>query len=84
MVAAGGPRLLLVALHRKRAHGDDGRCRKVGIGLDPPGSLIAVEHGHLNVHQNEVGPVGLGFGHARLTIGGLEHFISRSSEQRAQ
>src|SRR6185436_17006765 len=28
MVAASSPRLLLVALHRKRAHGNDGRCRK--------------------------------------------------------
>src|SRR5262245_36377372 len=84
MVAAGGTRLLLVPLHRKRADGDDGRCREVGIGLDPPGCLIAVEHRHLDVHQDEVGPVGLGTCYPGLAVGGFQHRIARAGEEGAQ
>jgi hypothetical protein len=30
-----------------------------GLGLDPPRRFVAVEHGHLDVHENEIGATGL-------------------------
>src|SRR5688572_9462403 len=84
MVAAGSPRLLLVALHGKRAHGNHWNPFQIRVGLDPPGRLIAVEHRHLDVHQDEIGPVGLGTCYPGLAVGGLQHRIARAGEEGAQ
>jgi hypothetical protein len=41
MVASGGARLRLVALHGERAHSDDRRPLEIRIGLDLPGRFVA-------------------------------------------
>ena len=64
VVAPGGARFFLVALHRKRAHSDDWYRLKIRVDFNQPGGLVAVDHWHQNVHKDEVGPVGFGLGDA--------------------
>lgn len=53
MIAAGGARLLLTALHRKRAHGDDRYRREIRIDFNSTGRLVPIDDWHLNVHEDE-------------------------------
>src|SRR5262249_28413711 len=61
-----------------RADGNDRDRLQSGIGLDAPGSLIAIEDGHLDVHQYEVGMLGFSAGDPGLAVGGLQDRIARA------
>ena len=76
MVAAGSPRLGLIALHRKRADRDDRRCLEIGIGLDAPRCLVAVDDRQLDVHEDEIGAPGLRIGHGLRTVHRLADVIA--------
>jgi hypothetical protein len=55
----------------------DNRCSlEVWISLDLPGGLIAVEDGKLDVHEYQVGPLGLGFRHSIPTVRRLGNFVT--------
>jgi hypothetical protein len=45
---------------------------EIGTGLDMTGSIVPIKHGKLDVHQNEIGPLGQRLYHARLTVSGLD------------
>src|SRR3954468_22238856 len=53
-IAAGGARLFLVSAQRIRRHHDDRYVLQGGTALDATSRLVSVEHGKLNVHQNQV------------------------------
>ena len=48
-----------------------------GFCLDPPGRLVAVEHGQLDVHEDQIRPLGLGEAHAGLASVGPRSARSR-------
>src|SRR5215475_15693208 len=60
VIAAGGARFLLVALHGKRAHSDDRYRLESGIDFYSPGGLVTIDDRHLDIHKDEVGAVGFG------------------------
>src|SRR5215813_12466530 len=72
VIAARRARLLLIALHRKRANRNDRYRPEIGMELNPPGGLVAVDHRHLDVHEDEVGPVGFGLRNSGLAISCLK------------
>jgi hypothetical protein len=83
-IAASRARLFLIPLHGERADYDDGRPLHPGKCLDPTGCLVAVEQGHLDVHEHEIRPLGLGLGDALDTIDGLDDGIAGGREEIAQ
>src|SRR5262249_321106 len=54
------------------------------IGLDAPRRLVAVHHRHLDVHQDQVGLVLGGLGHALGAIMRLDHVVARHAQEIAQ
>jgi hypothetical protein len=84
VIAASGTSFLLISLHSEGAHRDNGRRRKFRVGLDLLRGLIAVEHRKLDVHQDEIGQVGLRFGHPLPPIGSFNHVVARAGQQDAK
>ena len=44
---------------------------------------MAVEHGQLDVHQDQVGPLARGEPHARRAVGGLDQLVAGARQQIA-
>jgi hypothetical protein len=65
-------------------HSDDRYRLKIRVAFNPPGGLITVDHRHLNVHQDEVGPVGFGLGDTGFPIRGLDDGVTGASEEVAK
>src|SRR5262245_3178805 len=84
VIAACRARLFLIALHRKRANRNDRYRLESGIEFYSPRGLIAVNHRHLNVHEDEVGALGFGFGDPGLSISRLDDGIARAREEIAE
>ena len=61
-----------------------GVVAELRVGLDLPSSFIAVETRKLDVHENEIGPLGKGFRHSVPAIGGLRNIVTRSGKKIAQ
>src|SRR5262249_28569457 len=74
-IATRRSRLLLIALHGKRAHGDDRRCTETRQRLDLPGRIVAIEHGQLNVHEDEIWMLRARFGDALYPVDGFNHGV---------
>src|SRR5580704_14950261 len=83
-VAAGRARLVLVARQRVGGDGDHRDRPQRRIGLDAARRLVAVHHRHLDVHQNQVGLVLGGLGHALGAVMRLDHVVARHAEKVAQ
>src|SRR5215471_10833106 len=79
VIASDRARLLLITLYCKRAHRDNWYRFEKRICLYSPGGLITINHGHLNIHEDEVGVIGIGLGDAGLTISSLEDGVARAS-----
>src|SRR5262249_5413426 len=58
LVAAGGERLFAGAGECMRGERDDRDVAGLRIVLEPPRRLPAVDHRHLQIHQNDVGALG--------------------------
>src|SRR5215471_9184902 len=84
VVAAGGACLLFITLHRERTDSNDRNFLEIGVGLDLPSGLVAVHHRELDVHEDEVGPLGLGLLDPVLTIGRFGHSVARTNQKGAQ
>ena len=84
VVATSRARFLFVALHRKRANRYDGCRFECRIGLDQPRGLVAIDHRHLNVHEDKVGVVGLRLSDAGLAICGFDERVARAGEKVAE
>ena len=82
-VAAGGARLLLVALHRVGGQGDDHDVARRGVGLQPPGQLEAVHAGQLDVHQDQA-RAGTSLEHREglLGVAGRAHLVALGRSSR--
>src|ERR1051326_4728262 len=84
IVAARGPRLLLVSAQRIRGDGDDrDRCER-RIGLDAAGGFVAVEQRQMDVPQDQVRLRAGRDGERVLAVLGLDHLVSGAAEQIAQ
>src|SRR3984957_7738169 len=83
-VAAGGARFGFIAAQSVRSHDDDRNGLKLGIGLDAPRRLVAVEQRQLNVHENEIGALRLRRGNPRLAVAGFAHGVAGTDQQVAQ
>jgi hypothetical protein len=58
-----------------------GRC----LGQDPPGGLQAVQGGHPDVHQHDVGAQPAGGGHRVQAVGGLaDHLDAGGGEDHGE
>src|SRR5262249_23547794 len=84
VVAARGPRLLLVPLHGEGTHGNDRDRSKTGHRLYLPRRVIAVEHGKLDVHEHEIGALGGRLGDTLSAVNGLDHGVAGGGEKIAQ
>ena len=60
-----------------------GIARQLGFCLDPARRLVAVEHGQLDVHEDQVRPLGLGEAHAGLAVGRLDQLVAGARQQIA-
>jgi hypothetical protein len=58
--------------------------RRCFIGLDSAACFIAIDDRHLDVHQDEIGPVLGRRGNAFLAVGRLDHLEAGSGEQVAE
>src|SRR6202035_5883859 len=83
-VAAGGARFGLIAAQRVRSHDDDRNGFEIGVGLDAPRRLIAVEQRQLNVHENEIGAFRLRRGYTCFAVAGFAHGVAGAGEKIAQ
>ena len=54
---------------------------QLGILLDPARGFMAVEHGQLDVHEDQIRPLGLGQPHARLAVHGLDQLVAGAHQQ---
>jgi hypothetical protein len=61
-----------------------GVALRLGVSLDLPSSLVAIEDGKLDVHEDEVGPFRLRFGYTLAAVSGFGYLIARSGEEVAQ
>src|SRR5580692_4527479 len=84
VIAAGGARLFLVAGQRVRRHHNDRDRLELGIGLDPPRRLVAVEHRHLDIHQNQIRPVRFRRGDALRAVFGFDEVEADAGQEVAQ
>src|SRR5262249_13386805 len=84
VIASGRARLFLISLHGKRADRNDRYRLQIRVSFDLSGGFIAIDDGHLNVHEDEVGTVGLGHGYASPTICGFDDRVARTTEKVAQ
>jgi hypothetical protein len=57
---------------------------QAGSDFIRPGSLIAVDRGHLDVHEDEVEAVGFGLGDTALAIFGLDDRVPCAREKVAE
>ena len=51
------------------------------VRLDLPRSLVTVEDGKLDVHEDEVGSLGLRLRHAFAAVSGFGDFVARSRQK---
>src|SRR6516164_4383613 len=76
IVAAGGERLLAVAGHRVCAERDDRNVARRRIGLEAARRLPAVDLRQIEIHQDQVGPLGGSRRDPGGAIPGAENFIA--------
>src|SRR5215471_11065158 len=84
VVAAGEPRLLLVTAQRIGRDHDDGDRLEIGIGLDTPRRLVAVEQRQLDIHEDQVGAARLRGCHRVLAVLGFDQVEARPGEEIMQ
>src|SRR5262245_44524812 len=84
VIAACRSRFFLITLHRKRAYCNDRYRLESGIELYSPGGLVAVDYRHLDIHEDEVGAIGLGLGDPCLAISGLDDGVTGPAEEVAE
>ena len=60
-----------------------GIVAQLGFRLDPPRRLVAVEHGQLDVHQDQVRALALGEAHAGLAVERLDQLVAGARQQIA-
>src|SRR5260370_17355168 len=82
-IAARCSRLALVAAQRIGGDDDDRNSAQHRIGLEPTRDLIAIEHGNLNVHQDEVRPLGLRHCERLLSVFVLHQLLAAFCPQSA-
>src|SRR6516162_8329743 len=75
IVAAGGERLLAVARHCVRAQCDNRYVTRRRVGLEPPRRLPAVDLRQVQIHQDQIGPLGRRYCDPGGTIPGAEDLI---------
>src|SRR5215470_10625642 len=68
LVAAGGERLFPGSAERVRRERDDRDVARLRVGLEPPRRLPSVDHRHLQIHEDDVGPLGKRHGAALLAV----------------
>ena len=61
-----------------------GTCRSIRVSFEPTCSLVPVHSGELDVHENEIGPVGGCCGKACLTVFGFDDLEVSAREQIPQ
>jgi hypothetical protein len=49
---------------------------RIRVSPDLPGGLVAVENGKLDVHEDEIGPLGLGLRHASMAVRRLGNVVT--------
>ena len=69
MIASSRPRLSSSPFIANEFTAMIGRRLQIGICLDLARGIVAMEHGKMDFHNNEAGPLRYGFGHASLTAG---------------
>src|SRR5215469_9339372 len=84
VVAPGEPRLLLVTTQRVGRDHDDGDRLEIGIGLDTPRRLVAVEQRQLDIHEDQVGAARLRGCHRVLAVLGFDQVEAGPGEQIMQ
>jgi hypothetical protein len=57
---------------------------EIWVSLDLAGGFVAVDDGKLDVHENEIGPLGSGFRHTVPTVRRPGNVVVRSGEKVAQ
>src|SRR6516225_2457592 len=83
-VAAGGPRLGLVAAQCIGGDDDDGDVFQRRIGLDTACSLVAVEKRKLNVHEDHIGTLRGGGAQRLLAVTDLDDLESSMAKKIAK
>ena len=58
VIATRGQRLLAIAHHGVRGEGDDGNLARCWIGLKSSRRLPTVNYRKVQIHKNEIGPLG--------------------------
>src|SRR3954469_18559503 len=82
-IAAGSLRLRLVAGEGVGGHRDDRDVPERRIGLDPARRLVAVEHGKLDVHQDQVRLVLARHGEAGGAVMRLQELVADAVDEVA-
>src|SRR5580704_6838676 len=82
-VATGFPGLGLVSGEGVGSDRDDRYPGQLRDRADLAGRLVAVDHRELDVHQDQVGPVGLRHRHSLGAVHRLEEFIVKAGQQVA-
>ena len=72
VVAASRAGFVIVPAQRIGGHDDDRNRSQFGICLDASRRFMAVHNRQLDIHENQIRPVGLGGGDALLAILGLQ------------
>src|ERR1700694_1671474 len=72
-IATRGARLVLVPAQRVGGDRDDRDRAQRRIGLDAPRHLVTVEPRKLDIHENEIGPLGCRSREPRRPVAGLDH-----------
>ncbi len=79
-VAAHGEAGLAIALG---GDGHDGDAGERGLAAEAEGDFEAVEAGDVEVHQDQIRPLGAGEAHAFEAVGGVDHLVPGALEQLA-
>ena len=82
-VATGLPRLRLVAGERVRGHRDDRHPGELGDRADAARRLVAVNDRELNIHQDQIGILGLRHRHPFGSVHRLDQFVIEAGQQVA-
>jgi hypothetical protein len=83
-IAAGCPRLLLVAAQRIGCDDNDRDRTQLWIGLNAPCCLIAVENRKLNIHQDDIRSSCLCNSNALFAISRFDHLEAGTTQKVAQ